>query len=805
MRPDEFFRGFDFGVWSIYVVKGERTGVETLLAIVAATTHLRSFQAFMSFVIAGHLALVSATAALGWSIRSRVRDAWFVGVLMAVSPETSLGVFNQLLGQVFGLAVFTAQIAFVSQNVRTASLALGDRLTNGATNGVLLAGQMLIYPELIPIAALSFVIVAVVQAVRGRGVIREALVPTAVALGVCALGSGSSLERMLVLIYSRMYEAQVGAPSGTGLSSAFPYFLLPSGLANLWGLTTLTTYQGALLSVAIAVGMLLTIAALAWACSRVFKAEPAAAALLIMAGLSIVGFASRNGFALFKLGMYAQPLLIVSLVALLGTSLRQRVARWVVVLVICAAGAATQWTYAQTSINGRFGVAGFVQVRDASSHHLLTSLAAIESDHGGFDAYATDTDNGVLARYEAGYVGSDPLFTFWRTFPVGPVTRIAPGDALRPDFLSELNYSRRLLRAVRPLVMTGRFSFQAHGAQQFTLPDFANRYSRVGLIHTGALGTVLNRSMRAYDGALVAEMPERSMRNDLVFVPTEIGEDPNEGQPIRSVSLFQLEPDYFNPGSTMEGIGRYLLFAVLRPTAKARMLMSISDSIGADTDRSLPRSACLIAGKREALPFVGDGSARIVSAPFETQQVGTYSLVGLDMGAPRKHFPVAREGLMKLYGREVDLDPRMLTAYARNISLISESEYQAMRPPTYLPDVRASLTNENVLYSGIYEDGWVSARANLTLSGLGGASDFVVRGFVPLIGDRGFATDAVITLDGRLVRRLHLPVGSFVVRVPVSASAEKHTVGFGFSATQRLPSGDGRPVAAFLNSVGFDR
>jgi hypothetical protein len=247
-------------------------------------------------------------------------------------------------------------------------------------------------------------------------------------------------------------------------------------------------------------------------------------------------------------------------------------------------------------------------------------------------------------------------------------------------------------------------------------------------------------------------------------------------------------------------------------------------SYKADNDNALP-PAELIGSSHVKFPsLVGRGSTRTVSDPVEPQYLGAQPYVQIDMGIDGKRFPEMRKGLMNLFGTDVAIDRRALVGFLRDISLVSEEEYQAFKPPSEIAvfsynrnDLR---DNPQLEYSGIYEDGWVSENSVYKLTQQSGASQMVVKGEVPTLpgGDPYFETRAQLFVDGKLVAEQMLPLGAFELRGNVApAEASEATASAGaaavrkvelkFSRYRNLPMvdgyPDGRPVSAMLKYVGF--
>lgn len=159
---------------------------------------------------------------------------------------------------------------------------------------------------------------------------------------------------------------------------------------------------------------------------------------------------------------------------------------------------------------------------------------------------------------------------------------------------------------------------------------------------------------------------------------------------------------------------------------------------------------------------------------------------------------------MELYGRDVPIDQRRLVGFGRDISLVSEEEYLTLAPPSQLLSFPADLTNPDLEYSGLYEDGWVSEAAFFRLTQPAAPSQIVVRGMIPQITDPAFSCEVHVFVDEHEVPRKTLGLGDFEIRAPVSSNMSTRRIDLHFSRFQQLPSPDNRPVTALLQFVGFE-
>jgi hypothetical protein len=124
--------------------------------------------------------------------------------------------------------------------------------------------------------------------------------------------------------------------------------------------------------------------------------------------------------------------------------------------------------------------------------------------------------------------------------------------------------------------------------------------------------------------------------------------------------------------------------------------------------------------------------------------------------------------------------------------------------PQVVRSTSAELSNPKVGAIGAGLDGWLAAAASFTLAQPATPTSVVVRGMVPMIGDRAFTTELQVLVDGQEVARQTLGLGEFEVRAPTPPASGTRRVELHFSGVQTLPAGDGRSVGARMQMVGFE-
>ena len=175
---------------------------------------------------------------------------------------------------------------------------------------------------------------------------------------------------------------------------------------------------------------------------------------------------------------------------------------------------------------------------------------------------------------------------------------------------------------------------------------------------------------------LVQVLPRSAPVNYLAFVASEFGtsyavHDRFSGR----VSLFQIQPDYFFRDGRMAALGRISLWRILNASPRVRLVVEYTASLNSDRENRIP-PARAIGQERYTFTVEGRGSARLFSSPMLTQSIDGGEYVLLDMGTWGFRFPERRSWIMSLYGNDVLSDPRRIVGFTRDISLISNKDYE---------------------------------------------------------------------------------------------------------------------------------
>jgi hypothetical protein len=803
-------RDYTLCYWFMHVPIMVRAGSEMTLAWVVSLTGLTVHQAFMPLILAFYLMLLSSSGALLCPSEEARGRALVVCLLLAISALTTLGAVYQLIAQVAGVSLLAGCGALLLRPYAGLNVSAGLRL--GVLSGVMGAAVFVVYPEVSPFLGFALVVYLAVGWWCREMAWRPLLAAGLTGGGALLILLNSYAPQPFVFLSSQLNHT--GSDALRQIAKEwFPCYLLPSGPAALWGFIPFSgdPTHDETLPVKIVASFALLAAAGVAAVASARRREPAAFIAVVMFGVCGVLFASGNGFGLFKLAMFAQPFLLGALTVAWFSLFRNRLLRVGPLLALGLLGVATQWHY----VEGSRGVgAAFTEVRDPSRTHIneefRKGIAAAPAKR-----FVIDSINPCLVKFGAIYLRGIPSTT--------------PGARIYDNIVDLPNETaRRFLdpATVAASVMLGSGWVESRKRGWFDLhepehPDAVNPFTmnRLGrsedetapgtyLVAGTGRQSIVNRSRcsSAETGNFVIR-PWGEFHNHLMFTCSHRGLSYYGSEILESpdcpIAMFQLEGDPMIPGGTMSACGRHLLFEVVNPSPQVRLVLSATTTVRADGELRLPPAEVVGDGRRP-LGLLGRGSARVISPPLSTQMVDGRPFVSLDMGVDSTRPPERKRGLMRLYGKNIPIDRRKYVVYARDVSLISEEEYAAAKPPAAVRSFPDDLGNPVLEYSGVYENGWCSEDFFFRLTRPTGRALVAVRGEVPLVDDPQFTTEVRILVDGREVARKTVGLGAFEATAQVPASeARAERVEVHFSNYQRLPNGDGRPAAARLTYVGF--
>ena len=329
--------------------------------------------------------------------------------------------------------------------------------------------------------------------------------------------------------------------------------------------------------------------------------------------------------------------------------------------------------------------------------------------------------------------------------------------------------------------------------------------SRESLVHLGRLAwdpwhSSNNRGRpRHRDDSYFIVEDIADVRNYMVLVSTDKAGPLSPGSPV---SRWPVEHDFFDRQKGFYAIGRHLLFEVIQPSQNVHLRLSVSRSLMGAGRTVLPEGALIEGAEPEELGFIGSGSANVISRPIKLAERNGRYFFNINFQREGDLFPTAKTGLMRLFNLDIPYDQRRIVAFARDISLVSDEEYNSLNPPHLLQRFPKDLNNNDLEYSGIYEDGWVAESSYAVLKPLDRESLLLISLSIPTLGNRLASSIVSLLLDGVEVGRRSTTSGSATFEIPVHTGG-KHRIELNFDRATPLPPPDDRPVSGQIRYMGF--
>jgi hypothetical protein len=385
----------------------------------------------------------------------------------------------------------------------------------------------------------------------------------------------------------------------------------------------------------------------------------------------------------------------------------------------------------------------------------------------------------------------------------------SPADGLC-DAYGRANQNYRFLGTLEGLACQWRASYRhdlfqvgsetagTHHFLRYELPRNISTAAAV-LVTSAADQQIVNNSRdRPADGRYHVQSLSQA-RDHLVQIDSSIGHTVAPGL-IDDIALWPRERDFANSGAGIQGIGRHLLFEVLNPTADSRMLVDFTAGGLAARTGGLP-PVQMIGEGRSGFGFVGRGAGRMLSGAIAPRMIDGHAYVAIDMGMTPLQFAGERTGILGLYNSRLGLDPRSLVGFVRNISLLTQEQIAAFAAPPSVDSFPRDLFARGLLFTGLYEDGWMAEVAKLRLRVPGENRDLRIKGSVPALG-LAAATFVDVRVNGEPILTRRLAPGNFELHAPVP-SPGTYWIEIRADQVARLPAPDGRVVSLLLHSIGF--
>jgi hypothetical protein len=811
--------------WFMHALQQIRPGSEMTVAWMASLTGRRAHEVFMPAILMLTLMQLFAMGAIAvWKGRYR-KIAVVAFFLLATSPLFSLGTLYQLIAQVGGMALLLAvgSILFIPRHLTYRSMAIA---------GILTAGLALYYPEVSPFVAMGIILQTLRLRYRDPTRVRPyALFIAGVAVLTFALIASSTYQFINTLVMQSTGSVGLGAMADIDHQSGgivlFPWTLVPSFIPMLFGLHPFGKVGvDPLISCQIVVGagFLVYFWLRTW---RNFKAgAPDGFIGLIMFGLGIYLFQKGQDFGLFKLAMWAQPVIALCLAEgaaqyLFSKAGRVRVTAWATFAVFVACTCVSQIYYSYASL-GTYG-GGLTEIVKGSA--LGVSFAPPKNLK--YDGIESDISNVVNAKMLAMYTqGIDTRFLS-RSY-MDNIANIAVLKFLRtpnPDLGPEARIIEKLslLRFMLPwelmkgdipdyrVVTIHRASDTLLHANNWT--DTSSRQRNYSDRLFVAVRTDLDHFNKFNPGTgwtiqnMYQYKLESQVENRLVFVHSELSPHYYSSARLRA-AFFQREAEPISNGTSyFHGTGRFNVFHILHPSPKVRVVIDFTRTSLGEGRTMLPEHAVIVGDEDYPVDFVGAGSARIITQVIKPEFYEGQAYFMIDFGDNAKVIEKLKTGLMRMWGVDYALDDRRLIGFTRDISVIGDDQYRDLARPTKIGNFPDDLLGfKGLEYSGLYEDGWTAQDAYFKLAASHAGQVLYFKGFIPDIPR--FEKDGVnltVSINDKPTEVVNLKAGKFTLTRLIKESSDVTSISLHFSDSLVYNTReDKRAVSSFVNEISIN-
>jgi hypothetical protein len=810
--------------WFMHALQQIRPGSEMTVAWISSLTGRRAHEVFMPAILMLSLAQLFAMGSIAlWRGRNR-RVAVVAFLLLATSPLFSLGTLYQLIAQVGGLALLVA-IASILFRVRRLTL------RTMAVAGLMTAGLAIYYPEVSPFIAMGVIMVALrLRYTNSAKFGPYSLFILGVAVLTFVLIASSTYEFINTLVMQSVGSAGLGAMAEINDQSGglvlFPWTLVPSFIPMLFGLHPFGQVGvDPLISIQIVVGFAF-LGYFAWRVWRNLKdGAPVGYLGLIMIVLGVYLFQKGQDFGLFKLAMWAQPVIALCLAQGFAgflfserpvVRLRARIA--LLVFFLCTA--VSQVYYAYSSL-GTYG-GGLTEVVKGSALGVgftppkNLKYQGIESDISNVVSakmlamYTRGIDTRFLSRSYMDNIANVAVLKFLRTPDpdLGPQARI----------VEKLSLLRFMLP---PELMVGDIPdykvVTIHKEANSVV--YANNWTETSSRHLNyndrlfiSIRKDLDHFNKLNDGTgwtvqnMYQYKLESQVKDHLVFVHSELS--PHYYSSARfKAAFFQRETEPISDGTSyFHGTGRFNVFHIVNPSPNLRVIVDFSRTSLGEGRTLLPQKAIVVGDDDYRLPFVGAGSARVVSTVIKPEYYEGQAYIMVDFGDTARVIDKPKTGLMRLYGLKFALDDRRLVGFTRDISVLTDDDYRALARPTRISRFPDDLLNYKGLeYSGVYEDGWTGRDAYFKLGASHTGQVLYFKGYIPDIPRfQKYGIDATISINGKPTEVVNLKAGKFTLTRLIKDASDITSISLHFSDAQIYDNDkDKREVSAFVNEISI--
>jgi hypothetical protein len=834
LQTDLEGRDYSQHYWFMHALQQIRPGSEMTVAWIASLTGRRAHEVFMPAIIVLSLLQLFALASIAiWRGRYR-RITLLAFFLFATSPLFSLGTLYQLIAQVGGMAFLLAIASMLFTTRRLSARA-------AVVAGILTAGLAILYPEVAGFVALGIMLAAI----RVRYTEVHNLKPYVIFIGGVAvltfvLIASSTYQFINTLVMQSSGSAGLGAMAEINDQSGgivlFPWTLVPSFIPMLFGLhpfgiVGVDPYIS--LQIMAGVGLLVFFCWRTW--RNIRMGAPAGYLGFVMTLLGVYLFQKGQDFGLFKLAMWMQPIITLCLAQGFADYLfcdrpiyRTRARIALVVFFLCTIPSQLYYTISSVGTTGgglteivrgsELGV-GFTPPKNLKYQGIESDISNVVTAKM-LAQYTQGIDTRFLSRSYMDNIANIAVLKFLRTPDpdLGPTARLVEKLSLLrfmlPDSLIKDNIKD-------PGGVTNVPDYKVvtiHKEADSVL--YANNWTETSSRHLSyndrlfvAIRTDLDHFNKLNPGTdwtvqnMYQYKLESQVKDRLVFVHSELSPHYYSSARFRA-AFFQREGEPITHKiSYFHGTGRFNVFHIVNPSPNLRVIVDFSRTSLGQGRGDLPKHAIVIGDDDYPIPFVGAGSARVVTSIIKPEYYEGQAYLTIDFGDPAVPIEKLKTGLMRWYGLVYNLDDRKLVGFTRDISVITDDQYRAMPRPTRITSFPWDLINYKGLeYSGLFEDGWTARDAYFKMGPSHPGQVFLFKGYIPdtpRFEKEG--VDVTVSINDRPTEIVNLKAGAFSLSRLIEESSDITSISLHFSDAQVYETErDKRAVSAFVNELSIN-
>jgi hypothetical protein len=152
--------------------------------------------------------------------------------------------------------------------------------------------------------------------------------------------------------------------------------------------------------------------------------------------------------------------------------------------------------------------------------------------------------------------------------------------------------------------------------------------------------------------------------------------------------------------------------------------------------------------------------------------------------------------------KNISFENRKMITFLQKATILDKEKFFGNYSVSEIKNFPVDIVETNVLYSGLYEDGWSSESFYVIFKNRK-SSELVIEGSVPLISDSKFKTKLDVYINDAYTYSKLIGLGDFQLKFPASAKTEFVKVDIKFSNYQELLKPDGRVIGMFVKEVSL--